>query len=171
MSEDIYSQFLRFSLDESAATTFTAGDAILTGAKFSRIEGDSLALEVHAISLTCSMPEDLPATGASEYVDFALSTKEGLTSMPNVNEDHVIYRNRLEIAAGVATYLPLLAFEDRFMPHYINFDKPLLISHAKIYPYIVSTNSSAASWVRGWLLYTFVLLDQGLALEALEAFR
>lgn len=171
MSEDIYSQYLRFSVTESAAATFTEGDAILTGASVNRVQGQNIALEIHAIGSHPSMPQDLPSTGAEEKVEVVLSTRSGLAAMPNIDEEHVIYKNAIMIKAGVGTYLPLIWTRDLDMPAYVEFKYPVLISHARIYPYIKSTNSSqTASW-DGFLLFTYVLLDADLAIEALESFR
>lgn len=171
MSQDIYSQFLRFEIEESVNATFTEGSAILTGASVNRIQGQNIAIEVHAIGVELSMPEDLPATGATEYVGICLSTRSGLTTMPNLNAEHLIYRNQKRLKAGVGTYLPLIFTPDEYMPQYTDFKNPLLISHAKLYPYIISSNSSSKATGFGFLLFTYVLLDADLAIEALETFR
>lgn len=171
MSEDVYSQYIRGSVTESAAATFTAGSAILTGASVNRIKGQNIALEIHAIGASCSWPQDLPASGANESVSFALSTRSDLAAMPDLDEEHVIYRTQIRIEAGVAVYLPLIAQTDEYMPAYVDFKHPLLISHPKIYSYIVSSNSSSAASCFFFLLFTYVLLDADLAIEALEAFR
>jgi hypothetical protein len=169
--EDIYSQFLRGNVAESAASTFTAGAAILTGASVNRVGGKMIGMEIHAIGVESSKPQDLPSTGNREYVAFALSTRSDLTAMPGINEDHVVYKNQVSIDAGVGTYLPLLEDRDSPMPRYMEFKSPLLVAHDKLYPYILSTNSSAAASVAFWILFTYVLMDDAIAIEALEAFR
>lgn len=171
MSEDIYSQYLRFALTESGASTFTEGDAILTGSSPHRVGGQNIALEIHAIGVDLSFPADNPSAYGNESVTVALATRSGLTTMPNIDEEHCVYKNGLYNRAGVGTYLPMNVNRHRFMPSYVQFKHPLLISHPKIYPYILSTNSAAAATGRGYLLFTYVLLDQGMAIEALEAFR
>lgn len=171
MSQDLYSQFLRFYVAESAAGTLTEGDPIMTGASVNRVGGQNIALEIHAVCVRVEWPQDLPATGALEYVKFALSTRSGLTDMPTLDEEHVIYMNCREIKAGVGTYLPLIFDGNAYMPAYYEFKYPLLISHNKIYPYIKSSNSSVAGACWGFILFTYVLLDADLAIEALEAFR
>lgn len=171
MSEDIYSQFLRFDVTESAAATFTEGSAILTGASVNRIQGQNIALEIHAIGVAMSHPADLPSTGASEYVKFTLSTRSGLAASPAINEEHVVYQCQTTVEGGVGTYVPLLYINDNIMPPYVEYKHPLLISHAKLYPYVISSNSAAAATVKGYILFTYVLLDADLAIEALESFR
>lgn len=171
MSEDIYSQFLRFSITESAAATLTEGEAILTGASVNRVGNQNIALEIHAVNAQMTTPEDSPSAGGEEYVRFALSTRSGLTAFPSMDDESVIFATSIELRAGVATYLPLVYRNDRYMPNYVEFKHPLLISHPKIYPYIISSNSSAAATCKGFILFTYTLLDADLAIEALEAFR
>lgn len=171
MSEDIYSQFLRFEVQESAASTFTGGTAILTGASVNRVADKNIALEIHAINAQLSFPKDSPAAGATEYVLFALSTRSDLSSMPNMDEEHVVFMTMVAVTAGVAVYLPLVLDRLAYMPPYVEFKYPLLISHAKLYPYLLSTNSINAASMYGFLLFTYVLLDADLAIEALESFR
>jgi len=171
MSEDIYSQFLRFQVQESAASTFTGGSPILTGASVNRVADKNIALEIHAINAQLSMPADAPASGAIEQVLFCLSTRADLTGMPTMDAEHVIYMTNVVIKAGVAVYLPLILDRFGYMPPYVEFRYPLLISHAKLYPYLISTNVAAAASMYGFLLFTYVLLDADLAIEALETFR
>lgn len=171
MSEDIYSQYLRFAVTESAAATFTEGSAILTGASVNRVQGQNIALEIRAISAQLPTPQDLPSTGATESVIFSLSTRSALAATPNMDDEHVLYMQGVAVKAGAATYLPLIMRTDQYMPSYVEFDPPLLISHTKLYPYIVSSNSSVAAAMFGFILFTYVLLDADLAIEALEAFR
>ncbi len=171
MSEDIYSQFLRGYIEESAAATFTEGNAILTGASVNRVQGQNIAMEIHAIGAQLGHPQDSPAAGGTEYVTFCLSTRSGLAAFPNMDDEHVLYVTQIAVRAGVAVYLPLAVNYDEKMPKYVDFKKPLLISHAKIYPYIHSTNSSAAAKAYFFLLHTYVLLDADMAIEALETFR
>lgn len=171
MSEDIYSQFLRATVEESTNATFTEGDAILTGASVNRIQGQNIAMVIHAIGVELTHPEDLPGTGAMEYVKCCLSTRSGLTAMPSLDAEHVIYLNQTQIEAGVGTYLPLMYINDSIMPPYVEYKHPLLISHAKLYLYVLSSNSSAKATARIVITHTFVLIDADLAIEALEAFR
>lgn len=171
MSSDIYSQYLRFEVTESAASTLTVGSAILTGASVNKVQGQNIAMEVHAICAELSNPADLPSTGAVEYVRFALSTRSDLTSMPGLQEEHVLFKTEYMIKAGVGTYLPLISIRDRIMPPYVEYKLPLLISHAKLYPYVQSSNSAATASVYGYILMNYVLLDADLAIEALEVFR
>lgn len=171
MSEDIYSQYLRISITESANSTFTEGDAILTGASVQRLKDQNIGIEIHAIGCHPSWPEDLPSTGAREQVTFCLSTRSGLTVMPNFDAEHVIYIHQVGLEAGVGTYLPLVLDRESYMPAYVEFKHPLLLSHPKIYAYIQSTNSSATATCRAYILFTYVLLDADLAIEALESFR
>lgn len=171
MSQDIYSQFLRFDVEESAAGTFTEGAPIMTGASVNRIQGQNIALEIHAIGVGKTFPQDLPASGATEDVSFALSTRSGLAAFPNLDDEHVIHINQTLVKAGVAVYLPLVIEHGQYMPNYVEFKHPLLISHPKLYPYLLSSNSSAKARVRGFILFTYVLLDADLAIEALEAYR
>jgi hypothetical protein len=123
------------------------------------------------VNIGLSWPEDLPSAGAEEYVIVFLSTRADLTAMPDLDDEHVIAITALNLHAGVATYLPLISRTNRYMPPYIEFKHPLLISHPKIYAYIKSSNSSAAASAKGFILFTYVLLDADLAIEALEAFR
>lgn len=169
MSEDIYSQYLRWTVTESAAATFTGGSAILTGASVARIKDQNIALEIHAISCQAGLP-DIPAAGAIEYVQVAISTRDDLTAMPTMDDEHVVYLHQQYVRGGVATYVPLIQSENRYMPPFIEFKHPLLISHTKLYPYIQSTNA-AAQTVNGFILFTYVLLSDALAIEALEAYR
>lgn len=171
MSQDIYSQYLRFSLSESAASTFTEGNAILTGASVQRVADRNIALEIHAIGVQIPFPQDLPATGATESIVFTLSTRSGLTATPTMDEAHVIYQCQIALKGGVGTYLPLVYRNDQYMPPYVEFKYPLLISHERLYPYVISSNSSGTADIYGYLLFTYVLLDADLAIEALEAFR
>jgi len=171
MSEDIYSQFLRAEVQESANATFTVGNAILTGASVNRVGGQNIALEIHAIGVGLSHPEDLPSSGGVENIAFALSTRDDLSGMPELNDEHVIFKNKTEVRAGATTYLPLVVDKDVDMPHYIEFKHPLLISHPKIYPYILSTNSTVQGIGRIFIMFTYVLLDADLAIEALESYR
>jgi hypothetical protein len=171
MSEDIYSQFLRFTFTESANATFTGGPAVLTGASINRIQGQNIALEIHAIMCALTFPEDLPATGTEEYVSFAISTRSDLVAMPAMSDEHVIYRTQNSLYSGAGTYLPLIHNKDGYMPPYVEFKYPLLVSHTKLYPYLLSSNSSAPAGCYVYLLFTYVLLDADLAIEALEAFR
>lgn len=171
MSEDIYSQYLRFAVTESVASTWTEGSAILTGASVNRVAGKNIAMEIHAINAQIGMPQDNPAALATESIIFCLSTRSGLAAAPSIDEEHVIYMCQVGIRAGVAVYLPLILRTDFFMPPYVEFKHPLLISHPKIYPYVISSNSSSPTTVRGFLLFTYVLLDADLAIEALESFR
>lgn len=171
MSEDIYSQFLRGDLTESAASTLTEGTAVMTGASVNRVADQNIALEIHSIGCTHSHPEDAPAANSVENSAFCLSTRSGLTTMPEQDEEHVIYKNKYEVRAGVATYLPMQILQDVEMPHHVEFKHPLLISHPKIYPYLLTTNSGTAGRVRFIIAFTYVLLDRDLAIEALESFR
>jgi len=171
MSEDIYSQFLRFSVEESAASTFTVGSPILTGASVNRVADKNIALEIHAINAQLSFPVDAPAAGAKEYVAFALSTRSDLAALPHMDAEHVIFLTMATLKAGVAVYLPIVLDRQGYMPPYVEFKYPLLISHAKLYPYILSTNASSPASMYGFLLFTYVLLDADLAIEALESFR
>lgn len=171
MSEDIYSQFLRFTVKESAASTFTEGAAILTGASVNRVQDKNIAMEIHAIGAQIPTPQDLPSTGNTESVVFSLSTRSGLTATPNFDDEHVIYQTGVAIKGGVGTYLPLIMRTDQYMAPHTEFKYPLLISHAKLYPYIISSNSTSLAEMFGFILFTYVLLDADLAIEALEAFR
>lgn len=171
MSQDIYSQFLRFQVEESAASTLTEGTAILTGASVNRVADKNIALEIHGIQASIPMPQDLPAAGTTEDIAFCLSTRSGLSAFPNIDDEHVIYITQMIVKAGIATYLPLITRNDQYMPPYVEFKHPLLLSHAKIYPYVLSSNSSTKANVRGYLLFTYVLLGADLAIEALESFR
>lgn len=171
MSQDIYSQYLRWKVTESAASTFTEGDAILTGASVNRVQNQNIALEIHAIGVNLSLPADAEVANTTESVTFCLSTRSGLTAMPNLDEEHVIFINQTIKKAGVATYLPFILDRDNYLPRYVEFKYPILISHPKIYPYLVSSNAAATSTCYGFMLFTYVLLDADLAIEALEAFR
>ena len=48
---------------------------------------------------------------------------------------------------------------------------PLLISHTKLYPYVIGTDNGAATTFRGYIFYNYVDIEGALAVEALEAFR
>jgi len=171
MSQDLYTQFLRGIVTESAAATLTEGTAILTGASVARVQDRNIAMALNSIMCHCSIPEDSPAANGTEAVYFCLSTRSGLAAMPSMDEEHVIYKNANAIRAGVATYLPLVQDRDFYMPRFLEWVHPVLISHAKLYPYVISTNSSAAANVEFVMAYTYVLLDADLAIEALEAYR
>ena len=173
MSEpkDVYGQFMKGSIEESAFATFTQGAAIETGASVNRIQGQNLAIELHSVLAVLSDPEDLPATGAQEAVYFWISTRSGLTTSPSISDEHIVYAACYSIRAGVGVYLPLIADKNKYYPSFHEYKYPILISHKKLYPYIISTNSSAAANVKFCLSYTYVLVDGELAIEALEAFR
>ncbi len=171
ISEDVYGQFLRFSVTESAANTFTEGSAIYTGASVRSVQGKALCLEVHQIVGDLTLPEDIPATTASEFNWGGVSTRSGLTAIPSIDEDHVIYSTEISITGGVATYVPLVRDTNRHMPQVTNFPKPILVSHTKLFPYVESSNSSATSIFAGYIFFNYVLLDGALAIEALETFR
>lgn len=171
MSEDIYSQYLRFTANESAASTFTQGTPILTGASVNRVAGKNIALELHAINAQLSFPVDAVAANSLEQVIFCLSTRSDLSGMPYMSDEHVIYMTSIVIRAGVAVYLPLTLDRQGFMPPYVEFKHPLLISHPKIFPYILSSNVASPASMYGFILFTYVLLDADLAIEALESFR
>ena len=171
LSEDIYSQFLRFQVQESAPSTFTGGSPILTGASVNRVGDKNIALEIHAINAQLSFPVDSPGAGVVEQVLFCLSTRSDLAAMPTMDAEHVIYMTNVAVKAGVAVYLPLTLDRGGYMPSYVEFKYALLISHAKLYPYLISTNAGASASMYGFILFTYVLLDADLAIEALESFR
>lgn len=117
------------------------------------------------------MPADAEAANVSEYNNVCISTRGDLTTMPDVDADHVVYRNQKLKRGGVATYLPIIFDPDGVMPAYVEFKFPLLISHPKLYAYVQTSNAAAAGSVRGYIIFTYVLLSDALAIEALEAFR
>lgn len=169
MTTDAYGQFLRYYVAESAAATLTEGNAILTGSTM-RMGGNAVAIEIHHILGSLSYPEDVPATTAVEYTRGAIATRSSLSSMPNLDEEYLIYKTGISLKGGVATYVPLIQhYED--MPSYTVFDPPILLSHSKLYPYVQSSNSSAAATFKGYLFYFFVDISGDLAVEALEVFR
>lgn len=156
-------------MTESANGTFTEGNAILTGASL-RVGGTAIAIELRAILGSLSDPEDNPAATTTEYVRGCIATRSGLASMPNLDEEYLLYKTGKNYRGGVATYIPLIQnLED--MPTYCTFDPPILVSHSKLYPYVQSSNSSAAASFKGYIFYFFVDIDGSLAVEALEVFR
>ncbi|GAI25675.1 unnamed protein product, partial [marine sediment metagenome] len=97
-----------------------------------------------------------------------LSTRSGLVDMPQISEEHVIYRTQIRVEALTLTEVLI---RQEYMPAYVQFKHPLLISHPKIYPYVLSSNSATLGACYFFILFTFVLLDADLAIEALEVFR
>jgi hypothetical protein len=171
LSEDVYMQFLRGYVAESAAGTLTEGDSIETGCTITRIQGNSLAMEVHFITSWCGFPEDNPSTGNEEYVTFWISTRTGLAAVPHIDEHHVMYQTGNVLRAGAATYLPLVMVTNQYMPSWVEFTHPLLVSQSKLFPYIKSSNSGSVAACYYMIGYTYVLVTPDIAIEALEAFR
>lgn len=170
MGADVYGQFLRFQVAETTAATLKEGNAITTGAQSRLSGGGFLAIEVHQIVSQLSDPADAVGAAAVEDVTGAISTRSALSTIPEMDEEHVIYKRGIRRRAGVATYLPEQTYE-RFMPPVTNFPLPLLVSHTKLYPYVISTNAAAFGDFRGYLFYNYVDVSGELAVEALEAFR
>lgn len=170
MASDVYGQFLRYAVSESAAATLTEGTAIITGAQSRLSGGGFLGLEVHYILGVLSFPQDNPAATTNEIVRGAISTQSGLSSMPDVDDEQTLFKRSVVVHGGVATYLPEVLYEED-MPAYARFDPPLLLSHPKIYPYVLSTNSSTAASFKGHVFYNLVDISGDLAVEALEVFR
>lgn len=166
---DIYGQYLRYALSESAASTFTL-DAIPTGCGLRVGGGTGIAMEIHSILGLCSNPQDLPATGALEYVTGAISTNGSLAAMPSIDASSVLYKTTLGLQAGVGTYLPLVHMFPE-MPPFTQFSLPILIAHPTLYACVLSTNSANAASFKGFLFHTYVDVDGQLAIEALEVFR
>ena len=170
MPEDVYMQFINGSITESAAATLTEQE-ILTGCSVAgMIKNEAIGMEIREIILQVPMPEDEPATGAEEYIDFCLSTESGLTSSPNLDDVHCIYKIRKGLHAGVATYLPQTSYINGYPEHW-QFIHPLLVPHPKIYAYIISSNSSAAAQVWYRIGFTYVRLTGPEVMEALEVWR
>lgn len=170
MPQDVYGQFLRYAVSESAASTLTEGGALITGAQSRLSGGGFLALEVHYILGVLAFPEDNPAATTSEIARGAISTRSGLASMPDVTDESTLYKRSVVIHGGVATYIPEVLYEED-MPAYATFPIPLLISHPKLYPYVLSTNSSNPQSFKGHIFYNLVDISGDLAVEALEVFR
>lgn len=171
MSQDIYIQFKRIKVTESAASTLTEGDAVLTGASVNRVQGQNIAMEIHSVLCHHTTPADVPGINATETSWFALSTRSGESAIPNLEDESTIYLNAMQVRSGAAAGDPLLYDRDVYMPHYWEFAKPLLVSHEKIYPYILTSNAAAAGEAVCVLGFTYVLIDADMAIEALEAFR
>lgn len=165
---DAYGQFLRYAVEESAASTLTEGNSILTGAYISRQGGQ--ACEIYRILGQLKFPADLPSTGATESNVGTISTRSGLAAMPTLDEEHVIYKRGLVVKAGVGTYLPLIWYAND-MERLQIFDPPILVSHSKLYPYVESSNASVLGDFRGYIFFIYVDVDGPLAIEALEAYR
>lgn len=166
---DIYGQFLRYRVTESAASTLTYSE-IPTGCGLRVGGGSGIAMEVHAILGLCSEPEDLPATGANEYVAGALDTSGTLSAFPDADDIHLLYRTLRGVSAGVATYLPLINSPSDFPP-FTQFSIPVLIANPKLYAYVESSNSATAANFKGHIFHNYVDVDGSLAIEALEVFR
>lgn len=172
MSEDRYMQFINGSLTESVASTLTEQE-ILTGCTIAgMVRKEAISMEVREILLQYNpaLPQDLPATGASEYVVFCLSVESGLSAMPAIDDIHCIYLNQFTIKAGVGTYLPLVCVEQGY-PRAYKWDEPLLIPHPKIYAYLQSSNSSTPQKVSYRIGFTYVDLGGEEIMEALEVWR
>lgn len=114
--------------------------------------------------------EDNPAATTNEIIRGGISTRSGLAAMPDVVDEHCIYKRSIVLHGGVATYLPLILYEEDMRPNE-NFVPPLLISHSKLYPYVLSTNSSAAATFKGNIFFNYIEISGDLAVEALETFR
>lgn len=169
MPEDVYAQALRFTVTESANSTLTEGNAILTGASV-RGQG-GIAIEVHRIIGQLGLPEDNPAATAQETAYGSISTRSGLTSIPALGDEHCVYTTSKLIRGGVATYLPLVFDAEDLMPRNMRYVPPILLSHSRLYPYVLSTNSSATHTFQGQIWFNYVDITGELAIEALEVFR
>lgn len=166
---DVYGQFLRYYLAESAASTLTT-EAIPTGCGLRMGGGTGIAMELRSVMCSLSNPEDLPSTGAVESIAAAISVNEDLAAMPNLHDKGTVYKTFKAHKAGVGTYLPLLQVGGD-MPEFTQFDIPVLIAHPSLNAYILSTNSSAAATMKGFFFHNYVDVDGPLAIEALEVFR
>jgi hypothetical protein len=167
---DVYGQFLRWTVTESAAGTLTEGNAIQTGAQSRLSGGGFLALEVHQIVGSLTIPTDAVAANATEQVIGTVSTRSSLAAHPTLNDEHCIYRSVIQVRGTTATYLPVYALI-KDMPPVTNFRPPLLVSHKSLYPYVSSSSAGDAMSFNGYIFYNYVDVSGELAVEALEAFR
>jgi hypothetical protein len=168
---DVYGQFLRWSVTESTPATMEEGNGIQTGAQSRLSGGGFLALEVHNILGAVSIPTDEPAANTTEQTIGALSTRSGLAAIPDLSDEHCIYRTVMTVRAGVATYLPQIII-NREMSPFTTFAPPLLVSHKTIYPYVQGSDAGGtAAYFNGYIFYNYVDIEGALAVEALEAFR
>lgn len=166
---DKYGQYLRYYLAEVTHSTL-ATEQIPTGCGLRIGGGTGIAMEVRAIMCSLSQPEDLPSTGATEYVAAAISVNEDLTTMPNLQDKGTIYKTYKGTQAGVGTYLPLIDVSTD-MPPFTQFDIPVLVSHPSLNAYVQSSNSAAEATMKGFIFHNYVDVDGSLAIEALEVFR
>lgn len=148
-----FMEFLRFSVDESAANTFTQGDPIQTP----NSKTENLAMLIHTIDL---MIKDGLDGEDGDSIEVQLTTKSQ-TAMIEIDDPECI--EKLSWEARMTTSGAVLYDHKQVT----KFDPPLLYSKGAIYPAIQCTGQPAASAVYGRIGYTLEKVTKESFIDAL----
>lgn len=159
---DRYIQFIPFNVTEESAATMTEQEIALF-ANFLTNQG----IEIHGIVCEQSLPADNVAANSTESISIAITTQPFAT-MPNIDEDYVIWKHRLDISCGQSTNEFSNFKHVRAYPAYTVFRDPILVVAQKIYVYIQSTNASAAAGTKGRIHVKWVNLTKDIWQEAYQ---
>lgn len=163
-----YLNYLRFSVSESAASTFTQVE-IDTNLNVER----GVMMEIHSVELqlaTINLFDEVPAAG-QELLQIQV-TRDSKTGIVNLNDSDVIALHSPEIfrSGAIGTDAgPLYVFTNRIQV--IHF--PLAIPYVKpsIFVGILGTDSGGAHTVRGRIGYTLRDITREDFLELLVALQ
>lgn len=126
-----------------------------TGLSYSQ---QGLAIEIWEVVSYFEKPEDLPATGAMEFVKQALGGSSGETAIPTLIDAHTVWYRLEGLLAGVGTYLPLVFWAEGHDRNFVPV-KPKLYAYPDLFHYIQSSNSSALA--DGQVVIGFIYVDIG----------